>query len=72
MRVSDSGVGIPREHLPHVFERFYKVDRARRDGGSGLGLAIVRHIIQMHGGEVSVESEEGAGSVFTFSVPRIS
>ena len=72
VRVSDSGVGIPREHLPHVFERFYKVDRARRDGGSGLGLAIVRHIIQMHGGEVSVESEEGAGSVFTFSVPRIS
>lgn len=72
VRVSDSGVGIPREHLPHVFERFYKVDRARRDGGSGLGLAIVQHIIQMHGGEVGVESEEGAGSVFTFSVPRIS
>ena len=72
VRVSDSGVGIPREHLPHVFERFYKVDRARRDGGSGLGLAIVRHIVQMHDGEVSVESEEGAGSVFTFSVPRIS
>lgn len=72
VRVSDSGVGIPREHLPHVFERFYKVDRARRDGGSGLGLAIVQHIVQMHGGEVGVESEEGAGSVFTFSVPRIS
>lgn len=72
VRVSDSGVGIPREHLPHVFERFYKVDRARRDGGSGLGLAIVRHIVQMHGGEVGVESEEGAGSAFTFSVPRIS
>ena len=72
VRVSDSGVGIPREHLPHVFERFYKVDRARRDGGSGLGLAIVQHIVQMHGGEVGVESEEGAGSAFTFSVPRIS
>lgn len=72
VRVSDSGVGIPREHLPHVFERFYKVDRARRDGGSGLGLAIVQHIVQTHGGEVGVESEEGAGSAFTFSVPRIS
>lgn len=70
VHVRDTGSGIAREHLPHVFERFYKVDRARRDGGSGLGLAIVRQIVQAHGGEVSVESEEGAGSTFRFTVAR--
>ena len=70
MCVSDTGVGIPREHLPHVFERFYKVDRARRDGGAGLGLAIVKHIVHACGGEVGVRSEEGAGSEFTFTVPH--
>ncbi len=68
--VSDTGTGIPPEHLPHVFERFYKVDRARRDGGTGLGLAIVKHIVQAHGGGVSAESEEGAGSTFAFTLPR--
>ena len=68
--VSDTGIGIPKEHLPHIFERFYKVDRSRRDGGTGLGLAIVKHIVQAHGGEVRVESQEGTGSTFTFTVPR--
>ena len=68
--VRDTGAGIGREHLPHVFERFYKVDRARRDGGTGLGLAIVKQIVQAHGGDVSVESEEGVGSVFGFTVMR--
>ena len=70
VRVADTGTGIPREHLPHVFERFYKVDRSRSDGGTGLGLAIVKHIVQAHGGEVSVESEEGVGSTFEFTIPR--
>lgn len=70
IRVTDTGVGIPREHLPHVFERFYKVDRSRRDEGTGLGLAIVKHIVQTHGGEVAVESEEGVGSTFEFTIPR--
>ena len=67
--VSDTGAGIAREHLPHIFERFYKVDRARRDGGSGLGLAIAQHIVQTHGGEISVSSEEGVGSEFCFTIP---
>ena len=67
--VADTGQGIPREHVPHVFERFYKVERARREGGTGLGLAIVKHIVQVHGGDVFVESQEGAGSTFVFTLP---
>ena len=68
--VRDTGEGIPREHLPHIFERFYKVDRSRRDKGTGLGLAIVKHTVEAHGGCVHAESEEGEGSVFSVSVPR--
>ena len=68
-RVEDSGVGIAREHLPHVFERFYKVDRSRQDTGTGLGLAIVRQIVEAHGGTVSVASDEGVGTVFSFLLP---
>jgi two-component system phosphate regulon sensor histidine kinase PhoR len=67
--VTDSGPGIAPEHLPHLFERFYKVDRSRRGGGTGLGLAIVRHIIQAHGGKVAVKSEVGRGTRFSFTVP---
>lgn len=70
VKVIDTGVGIPREHLAHVFERFYKVERSRRDDGTGLGLAIVKHIVQAHGGDVSVESEEGVGSTFEFTIPQ--
>ena len=68
--VSDSGSGIPAEHIAHVFERFYKVDRSRRDKGTGLGLSIVKHLVQAHGGEVSVESVEGEGSTFYFTIPN--
>ena len=71
-RVSNTGDGIAPEHLPHIFERFYKVDRSRRDHGTGLGLAIVKHIVLAHGGEVDVESSLGEGATFTFTLPRAS
>lgn len=66
---TDTGVGIPRESIPRVFERFYRVDKARsrHQGGTGLGLAIVKHIVESHGGEVFVESEVGQGSTFSVS-----
>ncbi len=67
--VSDTGVGISQEDLPRVFERFYKADRARSGEGSGLGLAIVKHVVQVHGGTVWAESEEGKGSTFSFTLP---
>lgn len=69
--VRDRGIGIPTRDLERIFERFYRVDRARsRDtGGTGLGLSIVRHVVQAHGGEVSVQSREGEGSTFVLSLP---
>ncbi len=70
LTVEDTGVGIPRQHLPHVFERFYKVDRSRSDGGTGLGLAIAKHLVQAHGGEISAESVEGEGSAFRVTLMR--
>ena len=71
IRVSDQGVGIPARDIDRIFERFYRVDRARsRDtGGTGLGLAIVRHIATNHGGDVTVRSREGEGSTFTLRIP---
>jgi two-component system phosphate regulon sensor histidine kinase PhoR len=71
VRVRDEGVGIPREHLPRIFERFYRVDKARsrEHGGTGLGLAIVKHIALAHGGRVSVTSTVGRGSTFTMYLP---
>jgi two-component system phosphate regulon sensor histidine kinase PhoR len=67
--VSDTGIGISKEGLPHVFERFYKADKARANSGSGLGLAIAKHTVQAHGGNIWAQSEEGKGSTFSFSLP---
>jgi two-component system phosphate regulon sensor histidine kinase PhoR len=68
--VADSGIGISGVDLPHVFERFYKADKARTGGGSGLGLAIAKHTVQAHGGDIRAQSEEGKGSTFSFTLPR--
>jgi two-component system, OmpR family, phosphate regulon sensor histidine kinase PhoR len=68
--VEDHGIGIPRADQARIFERFYKVDRARvRGGGTGLGLSIARNVLQQHGGRIWVESEEGVGSTFSFALP---
>jgi two-component system phosphate regulon sensor histidine kinase PhoR len=69
VNVSDTGIGISKEDLPHVFERFYKADKARSQGGSGLGLAIAKHAVQAHGGSIWGRSDEGKGSTFSFSLP---
>jgi two-component system phosphate regulon sensor histidine kinase PhoR len=71
VKVSDTGIGISKDDLPHIFERFYKSDRARSQSGSGLGLAIAKHTIQTHGGTISVESTEGRGSTLSFNLPII-
>ncbi|MHB8085612.1 MAG: sensor histidine kinase, partial [Dehalococcoidia bacterium] len=70
--VSDTGIGIPQEELPRIFERFYKVDKSRAGEGSGLGLAISKHIISAHGGRIWAESVEGKGSTFYFTLPTAS
>jgi len=69
--VRDNGPGIPEADLPHIFERFYRVDkgRSREKGGTGLGLSIVKHIVQLHGGQVRVESKLGQGTAFYFTLP---
>ena len=69
--VRDTGMGIPPEDQPRLFERFYRVDKARSRelGGTGLGLAIVKHLVRTHGGEVRVESEMNQGSTFYFTLP---
>ncbi|HAT71278.1 MAG TPA: hypothetical protein DCS63_00495 [Elusimicrobia bacterium] len=70
--VEDTGAGIPAAHLPRIFERFYRVDKARSRelGGTGLGLSIVKHLVELHGGSVGVDSAGGRGSVFWFTVPK--
>jgi two-component system, OmpR family, phosphate regulon sensor histidine kinase PhoR len=70
LSVTDHGIGIKRADRARIFERFYKADRARvRGGGTGLGLAIARHVVEGHAGRITVESEEGAGSTFTVTIP---
>jgi len=70
--VADTGEGIAEEHLPHVFDRFYRADssRSRETGGSGLGLAIASELVRLHGGAIAAASESGRGSVFTVTLPR--
>ena len=73
LRVVDQGAGIPREHLPRLTERFYRVDtgRSRAAGGTGLGLAIVKHIVNRHRGQLSIESEEGIGTTVSVWLPQV-
>jgi len=69
--IRDSGIGIPKEHIPHIFERFYRVDKARSraEGGVGLGLSICQHVAEVHGGSIKVESQVGQGSTFSVFLP---
>ena len=70
--ITDTGIGIPDDDIPRIFERFYRVDKAhsREIGGTGLGLSIVKHIVSLHNGEVSAQSTEGQGSTFSFTIPK--
>jgi two-component system heavy metal sensor histidine kinase CusS len=70
LRVADTGTGIAPEHLPRLFDRFYRVDKSRHSGGTGLGLAIVKSIMQMHGGEVEITSKEGEGTTIVLSFKK--
>ncbi len=72
LHIKDNGPGIPEADLPHIFERFYRVDkgRSRENGGTGLGLSIVKHIVQLHGGKVRCDSRLGEGACFTFTLPK--
>lgn len=73
IEISDNGIGVSKEHLPRLFERFYRVEkgRSREQGGTGLGLAIVKHILEAHGQAINVRSSEGVGSTFSFTLPKV-
>ena len=68
--IKDTGIGIPADDIPRIFERFYRVDKSRTGSGTGLGLSIARHIVEAHGGKIWAESIEGQGSTFFFTIPR--
>jgi two-component system phosphate regulon sensor histidine kinase PhoR len=68
--ISDTGIGIPADDVPRIFERFYRVDKSRTGGGTGLGLSITKHIVETHKGRVWAESIEGRGSTFYFTIPQ--
>ena len=68
--IQDSGKGIAKEHIPHIFDRFYKVDKSRRDEGTGLGLAISKHIMNAINGSIKVESQLGNGATFYIIIPK--
>lgn len=71
LQVEDNGIGIPKEDIPRIFERFYRVDKSRKSGGTGLGLAIVKHIVKIFNGEINIESELNKGSTFTVTIRNI-
>jgi signal transduction histidine kinase len=70
LRVSDTGIGIPEQEIPKIFQRFYRVDRSQSKGSTGLGLSIVKNIAELHGARISVESSEGKGSCFKLEFPE--
>ena len=74
IRVADTGVGIPEQDLPHIFDRFYRVDKARsrETGGTGLGLSIVKQFVLLHGGTIDAKSAPGKGSTFIIELPLAS
>ena len=69
--IIDDGIGIPKEDIPRIFERFYRVDKSRKKGGTGLGLAIVKHIVKIFNGQIDVESELGVGTTFKIKIPYL-
>lgn len=73
MSIADQGLGIPRKDIPHIFDRFFRVDKARsrKQGGTGLGLAISKEVVNMLGGQIWVDSIEGEGSTFYISLPYV-